>query len=84
MRYDRSPPRAGILYDRHHVPLVDNRPAFTLSLIPRELDEAEDRRSAVLGRVSTLLGIPYRSWSEPWRPAFPAISVGPGARAPRA
>jgi penicillin-binding protein 2 len=50
----------GILYDRHHLPLVDNRPAFTLSLIPRELDEAGDRRSAVLGRVSTLLGIPYR------------------------
>ena len=50
----------GILYDRHHVPLVDNRPAFTLSLIPRELDEEEDRRAAVLGRVSALLGIPYK------------------------
>ena len=25
----------GILFDRHGVPLVDNRPAFTLSLIPR-------------------------------------------------
>src|SRR5262245_51561088 len=49
----------GILYDRHHVPLVDNRPAFTLSLIPRELEEADDR-SAVLGRVSALLGIPYK------------------------
>ena len=44
----------GILYDRHHRPLVDNRPAFTLSLIPRELDEAGDRRSAVLGRVVVL------------------------------
>jgi penicillin-binding protein 2 len=49
----------GILYDRHHIPLVDNRPAFTLSLIPRELDEEEDRRAAVLGRVAALLGIPY-------------------------
>ena len=54
----------GILYDRHLRPLVDNRPAFTLSLIPRELDEAGDRRSAVLGRVSTLLGIPYRELTE--------------------
>ena len=54
----------GILYDRQHRPLVDNRPAFTLSLIPRELDEAGDRRSAVLGRVSTLLGIPYRELTE--------------------
>lgn len=49
----------GILYDRHHVPLVDNRPAFTLSLLPRELDEDPERRSAVLGRVAVLLGIPY-------------------------
>jgi penicillin-binding protein 2 len=49
----------GILYDRHHVPLVDNRPAFTLSLIPRELNE-DDNRAAVLGRVSALLGIPYQ------------------------
>ncbi|MGH7333174.1 MAG: penicillin-binding protein 2, partial [Candidatus Rokuibacteriota bacterium] len=54
----------GILYDRHHRPLVDNRPAFTLSLIPRELDEAGERRSAVLGRVSTLLGIPYRELTD--------------------
>jgi penicillin-binding protein 2 len=46
----------GILFDRNGVPLVDNRPAFTLSLIPRELED----RNAVLGRVSTLLGIPYQ------------------------
>jgi penicillin-binding protein 2 len=54
----------GILYDRHLVPLVDNRPAFTLSLIPRELDEDGERRAAVLGRVSALLGIPYRELVE--------------------
>jgi penicillin-binding protein 2 len=45
----------GILFDRHGLPLVDNRPAFTLSLIPREMD----RPDAILGRVSTLLHIPY-------------------------
>jgi penicillin-binding protein 2 len=50
----------GILYDRHGVPLVDNRPAFTLSLIPRELDD----REAVLGRVAALLGIPYRELAD--------------------
>jgi penicillin-binding protein 2 len=54
----------GILYDRHHLPLVDNRPAFTLSLIPRELEEAGDRRAAILGRVSALLSIPYRELLE--------------------
>jgi penicillin-binding protein 2 len=46
----------GILVDRNGVPLVDNRPAFTLSLIPRELDD----REAVLGRVAALLRIPYQ------------------------
>ncbi|MEK7386891.1 MAG: hypothetical protein AABZ83_10645, partial [candidate division NC10 bacterium] len=46
----------GILFDRNGVPLVDNRPAFTLSIIPRELDN----RDAVLGRLATLLGLPYQ------------------------
>jgi penicillin-binding protein 2 len=46
----------GILFDRNGVPLVDNRPAFTLSIIPRELDN----RDAVLGKLSSLLGLPYQ------------------------
>ncbi|MBI3826981.1 MAG: penicillin-binding protein 2 [Candidatus Rokubacteria bacterium] len=50
----------GILFDRHGRPLVDNRPAFTLSLIPRELDRERERRDAVLGRVAALLDIPFR------------------------
>ena len=49
----------GILFDRHGLPLVDNRPSFTLSLIPRELDRDADKRDAVLGRVASLLQIPY-------------------------
>lgn len=50
----------GILYDRHGVPLVDNRPAFTLSLIPRELEGEAVRREAVLGRLASLLRLPYQ------------------------
>ena len=50
----------GILFDRHGVPLVDNRPAFTLSLIPRELPRDPVSRDAVLGRVAALLRIPYQ------------------------
>ncbi len=50
----------GILFDRHGVPLVDNRPAFTLSLIPRELPREAAVRDAVLGRVASLLRIPYQ------------------------
>jgi penicillin-binding protein 2 len=49
----------GILFDRHGVPLVDNRPAFTLSLIPRELPRDPDEQDAVLGRVAALLRIPF-------------------------
>jgi penicillin-binding protein 2 len=54
----------GILFDRHGVPLVDNRPAFTLSLIPRELPRDEESRDAVLGRVASLLHIPYADLSD--------------------
>jgi penicillin-binding protein 2 len=50
----------GILFDRHGAPLVDNRPAFTLSLIPRELDRDLDKRDAALGRLSALIQIPYQ------------------------
>jgi penicillin-binding protein 2 len=54
----------GILFDRHGVPLVDNRPAFTLSLIPRELDRDPGRRQVALARVAALLGLPYRDLEE--------------------
>ena len=50
----------GILFDRNGLPLVDNRPAFTLSLIPRELDRDLGRRDAALGRLAALLQIPYQ------------------------
>ncbi|MGH7388467.1 MAG: penicillin-binding protein 2 [Candidatus Rokuibacteriota bacterium] len=54
----------GILFDRNGVPLVDNRPAFTLSLIPRELPREADERDAVLGRVAALLRIPFDELAE--------------------
>jgi penicillin-binding protein 2 len=49
----------GILFDRNGLPLVDNRPAFTLSLIPRELDRDAVARDATLGRLAALLQIPF-------------------------
>lgn len=54
----------GILYDRHGIPLVDNRPAFTLSVIPRELPRDEQSRDVVLGRVAALVQIPFHELSE--------------------
>ena len=50
----------GILFDRNGLPLVDNRPAFTLSLIPRELERDPVKRDATLGKVAALLRIPYQ------------------------
>ena len=44
----------GILFDRNGLALVDNRPAFTLSLIPREMEN----RETVLARLHLLLRIP--------------------------
>ncbi len=50
----------GILYDRNGLALVDNRPAFTLSFIPREMED----RNSVLARLSILLKIPLSELQE--------------------
>ena len=50
----------GILFDRNGLALVDNRPAFTLSLIPREIDD----RDTVIARLSLLLKIPLSELQE--------------------
>src|SRR5262249_57946886 len=52
-------PRRSLL-DRNGLPLVDNRPAFTLSLIPREIDD----RDTVIARLSVLLKIPLSDLQE--------------------
>jgi penicillin-binding protein 2 len=54
----------GILFDRKGLPLVDNRPAFTLSLIPRELERDPIKRDATLGRLAALLQIPFAELQE--------------------
>jgi penicillin-binding protein 2 len=54
----------GILFDRNGLPLVDNRPAFTLSLIPRELERDPIARDATLGRLASLLHIPFAELQE--------------------
>ena len=50
----------GILFDRNGLALVDNRPAFTLSLIPREMED----RNTVLARLAVLLKIPLGELQE--------------------
>ena len=50
----------GILFDRNGLALVDNRPAFTLSLIPREMED----RNTVLARLAVMLKIPLGELQE--------------------
>jgi penicillin-binding protein 2 len=45
----------GIVSDRNGVPLVDVRPTFAVSVVPREVED----RQTVLARLSILLKLPY-------------------------
>src|SRR2546429_9482819 len=51
----------GILFDRNGLPLVDNRPPFTLSLIPRELERDPDKRAATPARLAALPQFPFQA-----------------------
>ncbi len=50
----------GILFDRTGEPLVENRPAFTLAVVPRDAEDLP----AVLDRLATLLHVPAAELSE--------------------
>lgn len=54
IRLRTLPAPRGILFDRAGWPLVENRPAFTVSVVPREADDLP----AVLERLAGLLGVP--------------------------
>ena len=62
----------GILFDRNGLALVDNRPAFTLSLIPREMED----RDSVVARLSVLLKMPVGDLMEALE-RVPADSIRP-------
>src|SRR5437879_9445829 len=66
----------GILFDRNGLALVDNRPAFTLSLIPREMED----RGTVLARLSVLLKIPLQELEEGLERVPPASTRPFGTR----
>src|SRR5262245_63484318 len=44
----------GILFDRTGLPLVDNRPAFSLVVVPRDVPDM----SALVARLASLLTVP--------------------------
>ncbi len=62
----------GILFDRNGLPLVDNRPAFTLSIIPREVQD----RDTVLARLGVLLKLPVAEMADALD-RVPADSIRP-------
>jgi len=53
IRVRAVPAPRGILYDRHGIPLVENRPSFTLSLVPRDIEN----RETVLSTLASLLKV---------------------------
>lgn len=57
------PSPRGTLYDRNLVPLAETGPAFTVSVIPRELEH----RPAVLARLAILLKVPVSELEAPVR-----------------
>lgn len=50
----------GILFDRTGLPLVENRPAFTLSVVPRDAEDLPQ----VVERLASLLGVPAAEFRE--------------------
>jgi penicillin-binding protein 2 len=50
----------GILFDRAGLPLVDNRPAFTLVVVPRDVPDLD----ALVGRLAELLAVPVSELKE--------------------
>ena len=72
IRIRRSWRPRGILFDRNGLALVDNRPAFTLSLIPREMED----RNQVVARLAVLLKMPVGELMEALE-KVPADSIRP-------
>src|SRR5260370_30078587 len=68
----------GIVFDRTGLPLVDNRPAFILVVVPRDVPDLP----AVLDRLAGLLRLPVADLAERLRRGPPG-SPWPGRPAPR-
>lgn len=55
IRVERLEARRGIIYDRHHIPLVRNQANFLLYVIPADLPRDAAERSKMIGRISDIL-----------------------------
>jgi penicillin-binding protein 2 len=53
-RFQGIPPMRGLIFDRDGVLLVDNRPAFDVSIVPREVKNPHE----VIGRLAQLIDVP--------------------------
>ena len=52
MRQIRTSPSRGIIYDRHGIPLIRSRHAFTVSLVPGGIPQNSQAVMELLGRSS--------------------------------
>ncbi len=53
------PASRGVIYDRDGEQLVSNVPSFTISVIPANLPDDEEKAEAVLIRLAVLVDLPY-------------------------
>jgi len=63
IRYIPITPARGPLYDRNGQLLVDNRPAFGISVLRQEVDEVDP----LLDRLSSLLGVEREELQKRWK-----------------
>lgn len=63
----------GLIYDRNGRLLVDNRPAFNLTITPKDAGDME----AVLTRLSNYSGLPWEMLKEKWDASRKAPSFKP-------
>lgn len=56
IRIKRIEPKRGVIYDRHKIPLVQNKANFMLYFIPADLPDDEEENKNIIENVSTILG----------------------------
>lgn len=64
IRLYSTPAPRGILYDRHHVPLVENVAEFTFGIIPGDLPKAAAEREVTLQKIAEISKIPTTTISQ--------------------
>ncbi len=61
----------GVIYDRNNNILVQNKPSFTVGIVPADLPEDNIKQWEVYAHLSTLLGLPISTEDQPRQRSTP-------------